>query len=80
MTLRRGESTGETIFCLRTLVGAFSARGLRGGDVTRGRNAVLRIIGTQVCNLGTIAGRRGAAFCVAIFLHKRGDKSTINTR
>jgi hypothetical protein len=56
-----------------------SARGLRGGNVTGGRNTVVRIIGAQVCNRRIIARPPGAGFSVAIFRHKSGDKNAINT-
>jgi hypothetical protein len=51
-------------------------RGLRGGDVIGGRNAVLRIIGTQVCSRGNIADRPGAPCGVAIFLINPEIKTT----
>jgi hypothetical protein len=58
---------------------AFLARGLRGGDVIGGGNAVLRIIGTQVCNRGNIPDRPGALCGAATFLINPEIK-TVSTR
>jgi hypothetical protein len=61
----------------RTLVGVSSARGLRGGNVTGGRNTVVRIIGAQVCNRRTIACAPGAGFPLQYFSIKAEIKTPL---
>jgi hypothetical protein len=53
---------------IRALWSMFSsARGLRGGNVTSGRNTVVRIMGAQVYNRGTIARTSGGHFPLQYF-------------